>query len=72
MEDLKWIVKENEELTNLNRSLVNELEIYRYKDNLKEQEYILNHQYNEALIPHKYKYIFQSKYNYLKSQKDSE
>jgi len=23
------------------------------------------------LIPHKYKFIFQSKYNYLKSQKDS-
>jgi len=71
MEDLQWLVRENEELTNLNRKLVNELEIYRYKDNLKEQEYILNHQYNETLIPHKYKYIFQSKYNYLKSQKDA-
>jgi len=64
---LGLLKKENEELTKLNRALVNELEIYQYKDTLKEQEYIINHQYNEALIPHKFKYFFQQKQKYLKA-----
>jgi len=39
-----WMVKkENEQLTELNRALVSELDIYQCKDTLKEQEYILNH-----------------------------
>jgi len=35
--------KEVEELNDLNRSLVAELEIYKFKDTLKEAEYIINH-----------------------------
>ena len=42
---------ENEQLKELNRKLVEELEILRYKDSLKEAEYIIEHQYSSALVP---------------------
>ena len=56
-------------LQDLNRKLVSELENYRYKDTLKEAEYILDHQYNEMLIPQKYKFLFENKLKYLQSIK---
>lgn len=40
---MEHIKIENEQLKELNRRLVEELEIYRYKDTLKEAEYIIDH-----------------------------
>ena len=51
MELIEQLKIENEQLKNLNRKLVDELEIYRYKDSLKEASYIIEHQYNSMLLP---------------------
>ena len=61
------IKMENQQLKDLNRKLVDELQIYRNKDTLKEAEYIINHEYNETLIPQKYKYLFEHKQKYLQA-----
>ena len=65
LEIIEQVKKENEQLKELNRKLVDELEIYRYKDSLKEAEYIIEHQYNDMLIPQRYKYLFDQKHKYL-------
>eukprot|EP00347_Sterkiella_histriomuscorum_P008912 403343268 len=67
LEMMEQIKIENEQLKDLNRKLVDELEIYRFKDSLKEAEYIIEHQYNNMLIPQRYKYIFDQKQKYLQA-----
>ncbi len=54
---LKFIQKENSELKKLNTDLVNELEIFRYKDSLKEAQYIIDGQYNRVTTSQKHNYI---------------
>lgn len=38
---------------------------------MKEAEYIINNQYNEYNMPHKYKFLFEQKKNYLLAKKVS-
>ena len=54
---------ENEKITQLNRNLTQELEVYQNKDTLKEAQYIIEGQYNTEYLPDKYKFIFKKSKN---------
>eukprot|EP00350_Pseudokeronopsis_sp_OXSARD2_P007135 CAMPEP_0170549698 /NCGR_PEP_ID=MMETSP0211-20121228/7847_1 /TAXON_ID=311385 /ORGANISM="Pseudokeronopsis sp., Strain OXSARD2" /LENGTH=72 /DNA_ID=CAMNT_0010855867 /DNA_START=124 /DNA_END=342 /DNA_ORIENTATION=+ len=59
--------KSNEELIALNKSLVEKLKVYQYKDILKEHDYIIKHRFSEKLGPHEFKYLFEQKQEFLKA-----
>jgi hypothetical protein len=42
---------ENEQLINLNRKLTEDVMAYKYKDTLKEAQYIIEGQFNQMLAP---------------------
>lgn len=50
---------ENEQLSSLNRKLTEEVMAYKYKDTLKEAQYIIEGQFNKMLAPQKYKYLLE-------------
>ncbi len=42
---------ENEQLSSLNRKLTEDIMAYKYKDTLKEAQYIIEGQFNQMLAP---------------------
>ncbi len=50
---------ENEQLSSLNRKLTEDVMAYKYKDTLKEAQYIIEGQFNKMLAPQKYKYLLE-------------
>ena len=42
---------ENEQLSSLNRKLTEDIMAYKYKDTLKEAQYIIEGQFNKMLAP---------------------
>jgi hypothetical protein len=42
---------ENEQLSSLNRKLTEDVMAYKYKDTLKEAQYIIEGQFNQLLAP---------------------
>ena len=48
---IEVLKKENEQLINLNRKLTEDVMAYKYKDTLKEAQYIIEGQFNQMLAP---------------------
>eukprot|EP00347_Sterkiella_histriomuscorum_P004099 403361755 len=65
--DLNVCKQENQQLNMLNRRLTKDLDMYMHKDTLKEAQYIIDGQYDNELLPQKYKYLLQEKKQYLKA-----
>lgn len=46
-------------MSSLNRKLTEDIMAYKYKDTLKEAQYIIEGQFNQMLAPQKYKYLLE-------------
>ncbi|CDW89927.1 UNKNOWN [Stylonychia lemnae] len=67
VEEAKLIKQENQQLMELNRRIIKDLEMYMQKDNLKEASYIIQGLYNQQFLPLRYKFLLQDKKEYLKA-----